>query len=85
MAEHSYHLQYLLYSLALDRYLKHRVPGYQHDTHFGGVFYLFVRGVRPDWVNDDSTPAGVFHNRPSAATLARLDSLFANEPVKAAP
>ena len=85
MTEHSYHLQYLLYSLAVDRYLKHRVPGYAHDTHFGGVFYLFLRGVRPDWVNDDGTPAGVFYNRPSAATLARLDALFAKEPLEATP
>ncbi len=58
MTEHSYHLQYLLYALAVDRYLRHRVPGYRHDTHFGGVFYLFVRGVRPDWVNADGTPGG---------------------------
>ena len=62
----------------VDRYLRHRVPGYRHDTHFGGVLYLFVRGVRPDWVNADGTPAGVFHHRPTAATLARLDALFAH-------
>jgi exodeoxyribonuclease V beta subunit len=79
MAEHSYHLQYLLYSLAVDRYLRYRVPDYRHDTHFGGVLYLFVRGVRPDWVNADGTPTGVFHHRPTAATLARLDALFAHE------
>ena len=85
MAEHSYHLQYLLYSLAIDRYLKHRVPGYRHETHFGGVFYLFVRGVRPDWVNADGTPAGVFHDRPSAATLARLNDLFSEKPLMVAP
>ena len=76
MTDHGYHLQYLLYSLAVDRYLRHRVPGYRHDTHFGGVLYLFVRGVRSDWINADGTPAGVFHHRPSAATLARLDALF---------
>ncbi len=85
MAEHGYHLQYLLYALAVDRYLKHRLPGYRHDAHFGGVFYLFVRGMRPDWVNADGTPAGVFHHRPSAATLARLDALFAPAPAKVAP
>ncbi|MBL8377407.1 MAG: exodeoxyribonuclease V subunit beta [Burkholderiales bacterium] len=84
MAEHSYHLQYLLYSLAIDRYLKHRVPGYRHETHFGGIFYLFVRGVRPDWVNADGSPAGVFHDRPSAATLARLDDLFTEKHVRVA-
>ena len=80
MAEHGYHLQYLLYSLAVDRYLRHRVPGYRHDTHFGGVLYLFVRGVRPDWLNADGTPTGVFHHRPTAGTLARLDALFAKGP-----
>jgi exodeoxyribonuclease V beta subunit len=84
MAEHGYHLQYLLYALAVDRYLKHRIPGYRHDAHFGGVFYLFVRGVRPDWVNADGTPAGVFHHRPSAVTLARLDTLFAPAQAKVA-
>ncbi len=82
MAEHSYHLQYLLYSLAVERYLEHRVPDYRHDTHFGGVLYLFVRGVRPGWVNADGTPAGVFHHRPTAATLARLDALFAKASTK---
>jgi exodeoxyribonuclease V beta subunit len=85
MAEHSYHLQYLLYALAVDRYLRHRVPGYRHDTHFGGVLYLFVRGVRPEWVNVDGTPAGVFHHRPTAATLARLDALFTKEAAKVGP
>jgi exodeoxyribonuclease V beta subunit len=84
MSEHAYHLQYLLYTVALDRYLKHRVPGYRYDAHFGGVLYLFVRGVRPDWVNPDGTPAGVFQHRPSAATLAQLGALFAHAPDKVA-
>jgi exodeoxyribonuclease V beta subunit len=85
MTEHSYHLQYLLYAVAVDRYLRHRVPGYRHDTHFGGVLYLFVRGVRPGWVNADGTPTGVFHHRPAAATLARLDTLFAHAWATVAP
>ncbi|MGC1816292.1 MAG: exodeoxyribonuclease V subunit beta [Casimicrobiaceae bacterium] len=82
MAEHSYHLQYLLYSLAVERYLKRRVPGYRHDTHFGGVLYLFVRGVRPGWVNADGTPAGVFHHRPTTAALTQLDALFTKAQAK---
>jgi exodeoxyribonuclease V beta subunit len=84
MTEHSYHLQYLLYALALDRFLRHRLPGYRRETQFGGVLYLFVRGVRPDWLDADGAPAGVFHHRPTAATLDRLDRLFAREPAKAA-
>jgi len=46
MNEHAYHLQYLLYSVALHRYLQQRLPDYQYEQHFGGVYYLFVRGVR---------------------------------------
>jgi len=42
-----YILQYHLYVLALHQYLLKRVPGYQYETDFGGVFYFFIRGVDP--------------------------------------
>jgi exodeoxyribonuclease V beta subunit len=45
MAAHDYPLQALLYSVALHRYLRWRVPGYDPATHLGGVAYLFVRGM----------------------------------------
>ena len=76
MAEHGYHLQYLIYSLALDRYLAHRMAGYDYDQHFGGVLYLFIRGVRPQWKNLDGTANGVFQHRPAQATLQQLDRLL---------
>jgi exodeoxyribonuclease V beta subunit len=76
MAEHGYHLQSLLYCVALARYLARRVPDYRHDEHFGGVFYLFVRGVRPEWSDADGTATGVHFHRPASATLARLDALL---------
>jgi len=47
MEENFYTLQFTLYSLALDRYLKLRVAGYDYDKHFGGGFYVFLRGVDP--------------------------------------
>lgn len=34
-----------LYTLALHRYLRHRYCDYRYDDHFGGVIYLFLRGV----------------------------------------
>jgi len=83
MADHGYHLQYLLYTLAVDRYLKLRVPGYRYDTHFGGVLYLFVRGVRPDWsaaaaeVPGNRHPApGVFFHRPEIEMIRELNHLL---------
>ena len=74
MARHGYHLQSLLYCVALARYLRRRVRGYRHDAHFGGAFYLFVRGVRPGWKCRDGQAAGVHFHRPDAATLARIDA-----------
>jgi exodeoxyribonuclease V beta subunit len=79
MVTHGYHLQYLLYSVALTRYLAQRIPDYTHATHFGGVFYLFVRGVRPDWVDSAGQPAGVWFHRPTAQTLAMLAGLLGRQ------
>ena len=45
MAEHHYPLQALLYSVALHRYLRWRVPAYEPAAHLGGAAYLFVRGM----------------------------------------
>ncbi|MBL0514497.1 exodeoxyribonuclease V subunit beta [Aeromonas media] len=67
MAEHRYDLQYQLYSLALHRLLGLRLPGYDFDRHFGGVFYLFLRGM---------PQGGVFHTRPSRELVLGLDKLF---------
>ncbi len=76
MAEHRYHLQYLLYSVALQRYLRQRLPGYRRERDFGGVLYLFVRGMRPGWVLADGRQAGVFFHQPSAAILDGLEQLI---------
>ncbi|MDN4574961.1 exodeoxyribonuclease V subunit beta [Pandoraea cepalis] len=81
MAEHGYHLQYLLYTLALHRYLQRRLPDYRYDRDMGGSLYLFVRGVRPDWARahlaGDDVP-GVFFDKPSREMVDALDRLFAS-------
>jgi len=43
-----YILQYHLYTLSLYQYLRLRFPGFDYEKHFGGVFYIFIRGVDPD-------------------------------------
>ncbi len=73
MAEHRYDLQYLVYTVALHRYLRTRIPGYDYDKHFGGVLYLFLRGMAPD----ASAPRGVWCTRPPKADVERLDAYFA--------
>ncbi|WP_336666053.1 exodeoxyribonuclease V subunit beta [Enterobacter mori] len=72
MQQHRYDLQYQLYTLALHRYLRHRIADYRYDDHFGGVIYLFLRGV------DATDPnSGIFSTRPDAALIEKMDELFA--------
>ncbi|MFH2008252.1 MAG: PD-(D/E)XK nuclease family protein, partial [bacterium] len=71
MGEHHYILQYHLYVLALHRYLSLRVPAYAYDQSFGGVFYLFVRGMSPA-----SPELGVFADRPPGALIEALSGLM---------
>ena len=82
MAAQGYHLQALLYAVALDRLLAQRCAGYDATTHFGGVLYLFVRGVRPGWVQADGSPTGVHFARPSAQALARTAALLFGQAVR---
>jgi exodeoxyribonuclease V beta subunit len=68
-----YGLQALLYTVALHRYLRWRLPPYDPEQHLGGVLYLFVRGmVGPDTPVVDGTPCGVFAWRPPAALVTAL-------------
>jgi exodeoxyribonuclease V beta subunit len=68
MREHHYFLQYHLYVLALHRHLALRLPGYDYERHFGGVFYLFVRGMAPAHPHG----SGVFFDRPKLALIEAL-------------
>lgn len=45
MVEHHYHLQALIYILALHRFLQQRVPNYQFKQHIGGAIYFYLRGM----------------------------------------
>jgi exodeoxyribonuclease V beta subunit len=72
MLSHHYPLQYLFYTLALHRYLRQRLAGYDYEQHFGGVFYLFLRGM--DAETREGT--GVFQERPPKAFIEALDLLL---------
>lgn len=74
--ERRYDLQYLLYTLALHRYLRTRISDYRYDEHFGGIFYLFLRGMSPDL----ETGNGIFFDRPAVPLIDRLDrQIFAHK------
>ncbi|WP_457668371.1 exodeoxyribonuclease V subunit beta [Thiolapillus sp.] len=70
MQQAFYDLQYLLYSLALHRYLQVNLDDYRPDTHFGGVYYFYLRGMSAE------SDTGVYHRMLSEDLLQQLDTLF---------
>lgn len=81
MIDHRYDLQYQIYSLAIHRLLRQRLPDYDYDRHFGGVIYLFLRGVRAD----SPEPFGIYNHRPSRTLIEGLDRLFKGEEPREEP
>ncbi|QSX31561.1 exodeoxyribonuclease V subunit beta [Shewanella cyperi] len=73
--DHHYDLQYLLYSLALHRFLHQRLPDYDYERDFGGVYYLFLRGMHAT-----EPGKGIFYDRPPKALIEELDKMFTGEP-----
>jgi exodeoxyribonuclease V beta subunit len=68
MNGHFYFLQYHLYAMALHQYLKLRLTGYDYEKQFGGVYYLFVRGMDPE----KGREYGVFYDRPKRELVEEL-------------
>ena len=72
ISQAGYPLQYLLYTVAVHRYLRHRLASYDYDRDFGGVYYLFLRGMNARRGAD----YGVFYRRPERALVEALDRYF---------
>lgn len=68
MKEALYHLQYLIYTLALHQYLRIRLPDYRYEQDFGGIFYLFIRGIDADRGRE----YGIFADRPTPEFIHTL-------------
>jgi exodeoxyribonuclease V beta subunit len=68
--QHLYPLQYHLYLVALDRYLRYRLPHYQPEQ-LGGAFVLFIRGMHPEQAGQ-----GVFFEKPEPSLIASLSDCF---------
>ncbi|MBL8297438.1 MAG: UvrD-helicase domain-containing protein [Rhodanobacteraceae bacterium] len=70
MDQHHYGFQALLYTVALDRYLRQRLPHYQRARHLGDAVYLFVRacGLAPG--------AGIWRKRFDDGLIDAVDAVF---------
>ena len=75
MQSNLYPLQYLLYTVALHRYLSLRVKNYRYATHFGGVIYVFLRGVS----REKGESRGFFRDLPSEGLIQALTDILIEE------
>lgn len=67
MEQEFYNLQYYIYTMALHQYLQLRLPGYDYERHFGGIFYVFLRGVDPL-----NSHVGIYRDRPPKELIGEL-------------
>lgn len=81
IANRRYDLQYLIYTLALHRHLRQRIPDYDYQRHFGGVYYLFLRAMQPQ----TGKKYGIDFIQPDYTLIQKLDEeIFAFELEKTA-
>ena len=79
MTKHHYRLQYLIYLVALRRFLRARLgPGYR-DELIGGAVYVFLRGVRAKAVRTAEGIQGAVFDPVPPVVVAGLDRFFAGE------
>ena len=67
----NYDLQYHIYTVAVHRFLAQKVKNYSYEKHFGGVIYLFLRGV-----NIHENGSGVYFDRPGLEVIEEMNSMM---------
>ena len=70
MSHASYWLQASLYLVALHRYLKVTLQGYDIENDLGGASYLYLRGM------NGQAEQGYFYWRPKTEFILRLDAIL---------
>ena len=61
-----YTLQGMMYLLGLHLFLGKHLPRYDYETHMGGMYYLFLRGLRPE------KETGIYSLRPPHSWIEQL-------------
>jgi len=64
----NYHLQYMIYTVALKRWLEKKKANFDFEAHFGGVIYVFLRGIR------ENGKTGIYFKCPSKGDIEKLDA-----------
>ncbi len=74
MRDSFYFLQYLFYTVALVKYLRLKFGTFgkkEYETQFGGVFYLFLRGLSPEHPG-----RGVFYEKAEYHLIEALEEVI---------
>jgi len=77
MTHSGYWLQAALYLVALHRYLKVRLPGYDITKHLGGACYMYLRGMQ---AKSDQT--GIVYWRPDPQLVLDLDAILGQAQIR---
>lgn len=70
MIASNYTLQYMIYTIAVKRWLQSRMPDFDYEKHFGGVIYLYLRGVR------QGKDTGVYTSKPAKEMIDKLEEVM---------
>jgi len=78
ISKEKYHLQFSLYTLALDAHLRSRLgANWNYERDFGGVYYLYLRGFGAV----PNADIGVFYHRPSLKFIQTISQYLKPSPV----
>ncbi len=86
MRSHQYKLQYLIYTIAITRHLRLTLDDFDYERHFGGAYYLFLRGMDGKTGENrqggeveeagEASSTGIFFDKPPIAHVEALDALL---------
>lgn len=80
MDHHHYLLQGLLYAVAVHRHGRRVIARYDYATHFGGIHYLFLRGIRDRGSElPDASEPGVYSFVPPRELIEELSLVLSGE------
>jgi exodeoxyribonuclease V beta subunit len=71
MNQSNYHLQYMIYSVAMKKYLEFKLgEAFDYETHFGGVIYIFLRGAR------QGSDTGIYTTKLLSEEVEAIEAIF---------
>ncbi len=74
MCKNRYDIQYQIYCLALHKFLKMKYKNYSYKNNFGGIYYIFLRGIFLDTNNKSLT--GIYFIKPKYELINKLSKFF---------